>query len=83
MQSVNSPGAGLINRTLTIKDIPFYPDPSFRHPPKPARIPSSEGQENIDINPEIDIDFEENSPFQEGVISETYLRPDKSFFQEP
>ena len=28
-------------------------------------------------------DFEENSPFQQGVISETYHRPDKSFSQEP
>ena len=24
------------------------------------------------INPEINLDFEENSPFQEGVISETF-----------
>ena len=28
-------------------------------------------------------DFEENSPFQEGVMSKTFQRPDKSFFQEP
>ena len=35
------------------------------------------------INPECNTDFEENSPFQEGVISESYQRPDKSFFQEP
>ena len=27
--------------------------------------------------------FEENSPFQEGVISEMFQRLDKSFFQEP
>ena len=35
------------------------------------------------INPDINLDFEENSPFQEGVISETFQRPDKSFFQDP
>ena len=29
------------------------------------------------------MDFKENSIFQEGVISETYQRPDKSYFQEP
>ena len=29
------------------------------------------------------MDFEENSPFQEGIISETFQRPDKSFFQNP
>ena len=37
----------------------------------------------MDINPELNMDFEENSPFQEGVISETYQRQDKYFFQEP
>ena len=29
------------------------------------------------------LDIEENSPFQEGVISETIQRPDKMFFQKP
>ena len=29
------------------------------------------------------MDFEENSPHQEGAISEIYQRPDKSYFQEP
>ena len=29
------------------------------------------------------MDIEENSPFQENVISEIYERPDKSYFQEP
>ena len=37
----------------------------------------------MDISPELNTDFEENLPFQEAVISETYQRPDKSFFQEP
>ena len=36
-----------------------------------------------DINPNINFDFEENSPFQEGVMSEMFQRPDKSFLQEP
>ena len=29
------------------------------------------------------MDFKENSPFQEGAMSENFQRPDKSFFQEP
>ena len=29
------------------------------------------------------LDIEENSPFQEGIISETVQRPDKMFFQKP
>ena len=37
----------------------------------------------LDINLEFNTDFKENSPFQEVVISKTYQRPDKSFFQEP
>ena len=35
------------------------------------------------LNPNINFDFEENSPFQEGIMSEMFQRPDKSFFQEP
>ena len=29
--------------------IPFYPDPTYRPPPKPVRIPTSEIPENIDL----------------------------------
>ena len=36
-----------------------------------------------DINPNINFDFKENSPFQEGIMLEMFQRPDKSFFQEP
>ena len=34
----------------------------------------------INQNSNINLDIEENSPFQEGIISETVKRPDKSFF---
>ena len=30
----------------------------------------------------IKMDIEENSPFQENIISEIYERPDKSYFQK-
>ena len=40
-----------------------------------------------DLSPNLikdpNIDFEENSPHQEGVISETYESPDKSYIGEP
>ena len=36
----------------------------------------------MDTRPKIDIKFEENSPHQEGIILEFYLRPNKSYFQE-
>ena len=29
------------------------------------------------------MDFKENSPYQEGVLSETYHRLDRSYIQEP
>ena len=77
VQSANNPSAEVIKRRPMIKDIPFYPDLTYRPPPMPIRIPMSESPENIDISPEPNIDFRENSPFQEGIISETYQRPDK------
>ena len=42
---------------------------------------SSQNVQNI--NSDINFDFKEHSPFQEGIISETFQRLDKSFFQEP
>ena len=44
---------------------------------------SSQSSNVKNINPNINFDFEENSPFQEGVMSETFQRLDKSYFQEP
>ena len=80
MQSVNNPSAEEINRRPMSKDIPFYPDQTYRPQSNLIRIPPSESPENIDISPELIIDFEENSPFQEGVILETYhQRPDVIF----
>ena len=83
MQSVENPSARVINRMPMIKDIPINPDPPYRLLSKPTRILASESHENIDIHAEININFEENSLFQEGVISETSQRSDKSFFQKP
>ena len=36
-----------------------------------------------DFDMDRNIEFKENSPHQEGIISETYERPDKSYIQEP
>ena len=58
-------------------DVPLHPDPLHK--------PSSPQQNinKINYNPNINLHFEENSPFQEGIISETIKRLDKSFFQNP
>ena len=86
VQSITNSNEEVTHRSPMIKDIPLYPDPTFRPPPKPIRTPVpeiSQNSESTDINQEININFEENTPFQEGIISEVYQRPDKSFFQEP
>ena len=66
------------------REISIYPGPVYRPHPKPVKLPILEIPRSLlDIDPDINMDFEENSPFQEGVISETYQKPDKSYFQEP
>ena len=62
---------------------PFLPDvllhPDLLHKPSSLLQNANKITQNANIN----LDFEENSPFQEGVISETIQRQDKSFFQNP
>ena len=66
------------------RETPPYTDPIYKPPPKPAEIPLQEILRKLkDLDSDINIDFEENSPYQEGVISETYQRPNKLYFQEP
>ena len=43
---------------------------------------TEQSRKQADTMPRIDIEFEEKSPHQEGIISEFYQRPDKSCFQE-
>ena len=73
------------------KNIPFSPNPLYRPPAKlnlvtdRSSLSNTESNYpqniiNTDINllitSQIDTDFEENSPYQEGIISKTYQRPD-------
>ena len=45
---------------------------------------SIESQKDLlETDSDRNVDVEENSLFQEGIISETYERPDKSYVQEP
>ena len=37
----------------------------------------------LDTDLDRNVDIEENLPFQEGIISETYETPDRSYIQEP
>ena len=59
--------------------IPNYQDPLRKASP---RLPDLRVQDdrkiNLDLDLEINKDFEENSPYQEGIISEIYQGPDRS-----
>ena len=64
------------NNNPFVPDVPLHLDPLLK--------PSTQQNTNkISYDPNINLDFEENSPFQEGVMSKTFQRPDKSFFQNP
>ena len=66
------------------REISFYQDLIYRLPPKTTENLQSPGIESkADASPRIDLEFEENSSYQEGILSETYQRPDKSYLQEP
>ena len=64
------------NNNPLLPDVPLHPDPLF----KPSTLQNTNKTRS---SSNICLDFEENSPFQEGVTSETFQRPDKSFFQNP
>ena len=66
-----------------IPDAPFNPGPVLGPPIKQNVTNAKSSQKVQNINSDINFDFEENSPFQEGIISKMFQRPDKSFFQEP
>ena len=81
-----------MNKTETItkrqvqdknREQPFQPDPYFRPLPRPPDNLQPESLKTYTATKtNIDIDFEENSPHQEGIISELYQRPNKTYFQE-
>ena len=72
-----------VNNNPFIPDVPFHLDLLLR-PKQPIKQnitckQNSHNEQNISPN----INFEENSLFQGGVMSETFQRLDKSFFQNP
>ena len=69
---------GINNDKSFPPDVLLHPDPLHKPLPKQQNAVSP-----INQNTGINLDIKENSPFQEGVISETIQRLDKSFFQNP
>ena len=83
----------LISRTIRRKGmhdvrrgIPAYADPIYKPLPKPTEIPLQVIPRKLmdldmdALKQDINTDFKEHSPYQEGVISEMYQRHDKSYF---
>ena len=64
------------NNDVFLPDVPLHQDPLL----KPSTLQNTN---KTKISPNTNLDVEENSPFQEGIISETFQRLDKSFFQNP
>ena len=61
--------AHLIRPTVTEIKIPIYPDPLMKPLPKPPDIKAQDERKiNLDLDLEINKVFEENSPYQEGII---------------
>ena len=74
-----------IESIIDHRPILLYHEPLVRLPPRPPDVAAMKDNRKdlLDIDLDRKIQFEENSPCQEGIISETYERPDKSFIQEP
>ena len=76
-QGTNSACDRAINNNNTfMPDVPLHSDLLY----KPSSLQQNINKINQNLNP--NLDFEENSPFQEDITSETIQRPDKSFFSK-
>ena len=74
---------GMCDRAIN-NDKSFSPDELLHPDPLHKSLPMQQNTDKvnqINQNTSVNLDIEENSPFQEGIISETIQRPDKSFFQ--
>ena len=77
MHSINNVDEGMTHTRPLIPVVPFHPGPTYGPPLKTIKSNMPRSQESSqrspsteNINPDINLDFEENSPFQEVIISE-------------
>ena len=59
----------------------IYPQPTTRLPPGPPDPLESNHKVTAEIEP--NLDFEEYSPHQEGILTDMYESPDKSDLEQP
>ena len=77
----NIPKQGYDSQKPTIS---IYQNPMIKPTPKIIeKVTQNDRQIDLELDLEINKDFEENSPYQEGIISEIYQRPDKSQIVDP
>ena len=63
--------------------IPKHPIQNYPIPKLPERVIQNDKQTDLELDLEINRDIEENSPYQEGIISEVYQRPHNSQLVDP
>ena len=63
--------------------IPLSTHPSARLPPKPPNTNDKEGTSSPSLGQDPNVDFEENSPHQEEIITEMYVTLDQSYLEQP
>ena len=61
----------------------LYPEPIARPLPKLLELIDKSVEPKQSVNSAPNVDFEENSPHQEGIISKTYINLDQSYFGRP
>ena len=77
VHSINNADDRIANNNPLMPDAAFHSGPILQPPPKPIKqnmtdVQSSQNSSVKNIDPNINFDFEENPPFQEGVMSKTF-----------
>ena len=72
-----------IGPRIETRQVPFYPNLNLRPPPRLPYLKENRRDFSSGLDTETNVDFEENSPYQEGIVSKTYERLDKSYIKEP
>ena len=70
----SSQGTNSVHDRLINNNNPFIPDVLLHQDPL-LKIPKQQNTHEISHNPNINLDFEENSQFQEGIMSKIFQRP--------
>ena len=66
-----------------MRQTPAYSHPTSRPPPRPPDLVGDRKTSRTDIGTGPNLDFEENSPHQEGIIMEMSESQDQSYIEEP